>query len=193
MRAAESGVSQAQQELNAAGAGPTKVDSFQADVKVAAAEQALAAAKAEGGNVQQAEWDVQTARLERDQLWAAKDTGAERAAVDAAKAQVASANTALEEARRSTLPYLPSSEVLYLTELPRRVDAVTVERGTILSGAAMTVSGATVRLTGAAAEADARLLQVGAEAVFDLPDGADRKSTRLNSSHSDRSRMPSSA
>lgn len=35
----------------------------------------------------------------------------------------------------------------------------------------MTVSGATVRLTGAAAEADAGLLEVGAEATFDLPDG----------------------
>ncbi|WP_341955340.1 hypothetical protein [Microbacterium sp. LWH13-1.2] len=175
VRAAESGFTQAQQDLNTASAGPSKVDSWQADVKVAAAEQALASAIAEGGDVQQAEWDVQTARLERDQLWAPKDTDALRAALESAEAQVASAKTALEEARQSILPYLPSSEVLYLTELPRRVDAVTVERGSILSGAAMTVSGATVRLTGAAAEADARLLQVGAEAVFDLPDGAEHR------------------
>lgn len=35
----------------------------------------------------------------------------------------------------------------------------------------MTVSGATVRLTGAAAEADAALLEVGAEGTFELPDG----------------------
>jgi hypothetical protein len=175
VRSAQSGVSQAQQALNAAGAGPSKVDSWQADVKIAQAEQALAAAKASGEGVQQAEWDLQTARLERDQLWAAKDTGAERAALDAARAQVTSANQALEEARRNVLPYLPSSEVLYLTELPRRVDAVSMERGTILSGSAMTVSGATVRLTGAAAEADARLLQVGAEAAFDLADGTEHR------------------
>lgn len=175
VRSAESGVTQAQQAVNAAGAGPSAVDAWQADVKVAQAQQALAAAKAAGEGVQQAEWDLKTARLERDQLHAAKDTGAERSALDAARAQVTSAQEALEDARRSVLPYLPSSEVLYLTELPRRVDAVTVERGSILSGAAMTVSGATVRLTGAAADADARLLAVGAEAVFDLPDGAEHR------------------
>jgi hypothetical protein len=39
----------------------------------------------------------------------------------------------------------------------------------------MTVSGATVRLTGAAAEADARLLEVGAEGVFELPDGTEHR------------------
>lgn len=39
----------------------------------------------------------------------------------------------------------------------------------------MTVSGATVRLTGAAAEADARLLETGAEATFELPDGTEHR------------------
>lgn len=172
VRSAQSGVSQAQQTLNTAGAGPSKVESFQADVKVAQAEQELANAKASGAGVQEAEWALQTARLERDQLWAAKNTGSEKTALDAARAQANSADQALQQARQDVLPYLPSSEVLYLTELPRRVDAVTVERGSVLSGAAMTVSGATVRLTGAAAEADARLLKVGAEASFELPDGA---------------------
>lgn len=69
------------------------------------------------------------------------------------------------------MAFLPSSEVLYLTGLPRRVDTVNVTRGAVLQGAAMTVSGATVRLTGSAGEADAALLQVGGEASFELPDG----------------------
>lgn len=171
VRAAQSGVSEAQKAVNEAAAGPSAVDSWQADVKVAAAQQALATAQAEGGDVQQAQWDLQTAQLERDQLHKAKDTSSQRSALDSARAQVTSANEALEEARQKVLPFLPASEVLYLTELPRRVDAVEVERGTVLSGAAMTVSGATVRLTGAAAEADAALLTVGAEASFELPDG----------------------
>ncbi|PCE14247.1 hypothetical protein AUC47_06370 [Microbacterium sp. SZ1] len=178
VRSARSEVSRAQQELTAAGAGPSKVESFQADVAVAKAEQALADARngVEGApTVQQAEWDLQTARLERDQLWAAKNTGAEKAALDAARAQVDSANQALESARESVLPYLPASEVLFLTELPRRVDAVEVKRGTTISGPVMTVSGATVRLTGAAAEADARLLEVGSEATFELPDGTEHR------------------
>lgn len=177
VRSAESGVAQAQQALAAAGAGPSSLESWQADVRVAQAEQALADARngVEGISVQQAEWDLQTARLERDQLWAGKDTGAEKAALDAARAQVDSANQELERARQSVLPYLPSSEVLFLTELPRRVDAVNVTRGTSISGAVMTVSGATVRLTGAAAEADARLLKAGAEGTFELPDGTEHR------------------
>ncbi|WP_082914214.1 hypothetical protein [Microbacterium sp. H83] len=177
VRSAESGVAQAQQALTAAGAGPTALEGWQADVRVAQAEQALADARngVEGTSVQQAEWDLQTARLERDQLWAARNTGAERAALDTARAQVNSAAEALESARQSVLPYLPASEVLFLTELPRRVDAVEVARGTSISGAVMTVSGATVRLTGAAAEADARLLEVGAVATFELPDGTEHR------------------
>lgn len=175
VRSANDSVSQAQAALDAAGSGPSKVDSWQADVKVAQAEQALADAKATGEGVQQAEWDLQTARLERDQLWAAKNTGAEQAMLDSAYAQVDAANEALETARESVLPFLPSSEVLYLTELPRRVDAVNVKRGDTVSGSSMTVSGATVRLTGAAAEADARLLTAGAEGVFELPDGTEHR------------------
>lgn len=177
VRAAQSGVAQAEQALAAAGAGPSSLETWQADVRVAQAEQALADAKngAEGTNVQQAEWDVQTARLERDQLWAARDTGAERAALDAARQQVGAAEESLASARESVLPYLPSGEVLFLTELPRRVDAVNVKRGSAISGAVMTVSGATVRLTGAAAEADARLLEAGAEGIFELPDGTEHR------------------
>jgi hypothetical protein len=182
VRDAQSSVTQAQQALTAAGAGPSKLESWQADVKVAQAEQALADAKAcvPGGEspcpgIQQAEWDVQTAKLERDQLWSAKNTGSEKAALDAARSQVDAANEALESARQSVLPYLPAGEVLFLTELPRRVDAVNVKRGSTIQGSVMTVSGAAVRLTGAAAEADARLLKVGSEATFELPDGTQQR------------------
>lgn len=177
-QSARKAVAEAQKALEAAGAGPSKVESWQADVAVAKAEQALADARngVDGApSAQQAEWDLQTARLERDQLWATKNTGAEQAALDAARAHVDSADTALESARQSVLPFLPSSEVLFLTELPRRVDAVNVTRGATVSGAVMTVSGATVRLTGAAAEADARLLKTGAEGVFELPDGTEHR------------------
>jgi hypothetical protein len=182
VRSAESGVTQAQQALTAAGAGPSTLESWQADVKVAQAEQALAEAKncVPGGDsacpsVQQAEWDLQSARLERDELWSAKNTSSEKAALDAARAQVDAANASLESARQAVLPYLPAGEVLFLTELPRRVDAVNVSRGSAIQGAVMTVSGASVRLTGAAAKADAGLLEVGAEAAFVLPDGTEHR------------------
>lgn len=175
VRVAHESVTQAEQALAAAAAGPKELDVWQADVRVAQAEKALDDAKrgVEGApTVQQAEWDLRTAQLERDQVHAAHDTGSEQAAVNAAYAQVDAANQELSLARQKVLPFLPVGEVLYLTELPRRVDAVNVERGSTIQGSVMTVSGATVRLTGAAADADARLLKVGAEGTFELPDGA---------------------
>ena len=75
------------------------------------------------------------------------------------------------------MPFLPSGEVLYLTDLPRRVDAVNVARGKILQGAAMVVSGATITVTGGVASADAPLLSVGDTATFDMPDGGTHDAT----------------
>ena len=121
-------------------------------------------------------------RSARRQLEAAAQTpdadqGALEDAVDAARSQLGSAENAAERARLQTLPYLPSSEVLFLTALPRRVDAVKAKRGSVLQGTAMTVSGATVRLTGSAAEADARLLKAGTTGTFSLPDGTAHTAT----------------
>lgn len=175
VRSAQSGVVDAEKALTAAGAGPTPVEAFQADVAVQTAVEALDAARAAGEGVPAAERALHTANLERDAIWAPRDTSSEASALESARAAVASANEALEEARQKALPFLPASEVLYLTELPRRVDAVNVQRGSIVEGAAMTVSGATVRLTGAAAEADARLLEAGGEATFELPDGTEHR------------------
>ncbi|MFK3833444.1 hypothetical protein [Microbacterium sp. NPDC087868] len=175
VRSAQSGVADAEKALTAAGAGPTPVEAFQADVAVQTAVEALDAARAAGEGVPAAERALHTANLERDAIWAPRDTSSEASALESARAAVTSANEALEEARQKALPFLPASEVLYLTELPRRVDAVNVQRGSIVEGAAMTVSGATVRLTGAAAEADARLLEAGAEAAFELPDGTEHR------------------
>lgn len=178
VRSAQDSVTQAEHALAVAGSGPTQLERWQADVRVAEAEKALADAKAgvEGApTVQKAEWDLQTARLERDQLLAGADTSAERSALDSARAQVASAEEALTKAQAAVLPSLPVGDVLFLTELPRRVDAVAVKRGATISGAVMTVSGATVALTSAAAETDARLLKVGDAAVFELPDGTEHR------------------
>ena len=86
--------------------------------------------------------------LRREQLSLPPDTSGQQAALDSARAQRDAAVAGLEKAREEGLSYLPASEVLYLTQLPRRVDNVTVARGDVLSGAAMTVSGADVQLVG---------------------------------------------
>ncbi|SDQ85138.1 hypothetical protein [Microbacterium sp. cf332] len=185
LRSAQEGVRSAEQALSAArgqlaSAGRDGNAIARADLDIANARAVLQAARdaaAEWDVVVEAQNQVATAELAREQLNSAPDTSAERAAVDSAAAQLSQAQEDLGRARQQALPALPAGEVLYLTELPRRVDAVAAERGSILSGAAMTVSGATVALSGSAAEADAKLLTAGATATFALPDGAEHAAT----------------
>lgn len=173
VRTANDGVASAEKAVAEAGAGPSRSELLDLDVAVAAAEQALAAAKRTGEGIQQAEWDLQKARVAREDALAPKDTSAEQSALTSAREDVTAAEKDLEEARQDALPYLPASEVLFLTELPRRVDEVKVKRGDVLADAALTVSGATIRLTGAAAEADGALIAKGGDATFELPDGTE--------------------
>lgn len=178
VRSAEQALSAARAALGAAGRNGNAI--ARADLEVANARAVLQGARDNGASwdeIVAAQNQVATAELAREQLNAAPDTSSERAAVDAAASQLSQAQDDLVRARQQALPALPAGEVLYLTELPRRVDAVTAERGSILSGAAMTVSGATVALTGSAAEADAKLLTVGSTASFALPDGAEHAAT----------------
>lgn len=111
------------------------------------------------------------AKVQRKEGLKRPDTSYLKAAVKSAEAARTDAGKELSRARNDARPYLPESEVLFLTQLPRRVDFVNVSRGSTIDGAVMGVSGATVELTGSAADADAKLLEVGDEAFFDLPDG----------------------
>jgi len=174
VRSAQQAVAAARADLDKARSGADVVTVKSADNAVAAAQRAVddaIAANRPASEIADLQDTLALRRLERQQLDAPADTSAQRAAVDAANAQVEQAQQDLQRAREGSMAFLPSSEVLYLTGLPRRVDTVNVARGAVLQGAAMTVSGATVRLSGSAGEADAALLQVGGEASFDLPDG----------------------
>ncbi|MFT4136151.1 hypothetical protein [Microbacterium sp.] len=174
VRSAEDALASANQQLAKAGSGPDPVEVLEVDNRIASLQRQIAKARAEAPDtVPDLEGELAVARLQREQLFAGVDTSAERSMVDSAQGQVTAAYEALERARQEVQPYLPSSEVLFLTQLPRRVDDVKAVRGNVLEGVAMTVSGAAVRLTGAAAEADARLLTVGSPARFELPDGAE--------------------
>lgn len=99
------------------------------------------------------------------------NTNAEQAAVNAANDAVNDAQAALVSAQEAALPTLPSSEVLFLAGLPRRVDDVSVKRGDVLSGSPMSVSGATLTISGTVSQQDAELLSEGAKAVFSAPNG----------------------
>lgn len=188
VRAAQQSVDAARAELSRAQAGPNAVEIREADNAVSRAQRALDATVAEKpadpndpdyaskmarwqAAVGDAQDNLALAQLQRQQLGSGTDTSAQRAAVDSARQQLADAQAALERAQQAALPHLPSGEVLYLTELPRRVDAVNVARGQVLQGPAMVVSGAAITVTGGVAPADAALLKVGDVAAFDLPDG----------------------
>lgn len=182
VRSAEQAVASAQSELSTARGGASAVEIREADNAVASARRQLEAERSKDpaervtplGDLEDA---LGLADLRRQQLNVAPDTSAQRSAVESASSQLAQARDDLTRARQDALPALPAGEVLYLTELPRRVDAVQARRGSILEGSAMTVSGATVALTGSAAEADATLLSAGAAATFELPDGSEHTAT----------------
>lgn len=177
---AEQGVTSAQRELDAARGGADAVAVREADNAVGSARRELDAARATGADplaVADLQDALGLAELRRSQLDRPADTGAQQDALAAARSARTQAAEELARAREGALATLPQAEVLFLTELPRRVDAVNVERGASASGAALTVSGADVRLTGAAAEADAQLLEVGARAVFELADGTEHAAT----------------
>lgn len=183
VRSAEQGLLTAQNDLATTPVGATPVEIRQADNAIASASREFEAARSADpqdpvqlGNLLDT---LELAQLQRQELGADRTDATERAAVDAALVQLTQAQEELARAEEAALPSLPAGEVLFLADLPRRVDAVTAERGSILEGAAMTVSGATLGLSGSAAEADARLLEAEDRATFELPDGAPHEATVL--------------
>ncbi|RZU30673.1 hypothetical protein [Blastococcus saxobsidens] len=181
VRSAEQGVAAAQAELAGARRGPSAVEVREADNGVAGAKRELDAALATTpddpvviGNLRDA---LALAQLRRQELDVPPDTTAQRASLSAAQQQLDQARAALTESQQAVLPTLPAGEVLYLSRLPRRVDAVETRRGAVLQGAAMTVSGATLGLSGTVAAADARLLSAGMPATFELLDGEEHAAT----------------
>ncbi|MBO3101556.1 hypothetical protein [Cellulomonas fengjieae] len=172
VRAAQDGLAAAQRELAGAGGGPARSTIIGLDTAVAVAramladEQARCAAPTEEVpcsqiDLLQAQGAVAQAEAERAEADSPADTGAQRAAVAAAQTQLASAREDQAEAQTATLTPLPASEVVFVPSLPRRVDVVSATRGGTVTGEFMSVSGATIQITGSATRADAELLTVG--------------------------------
>ena len=137
-------------------------------------------------DIRSAERSLRSARVELSRTQTALDLAAEAgtpnltaevAARDAAAEEVAEAQQSLAQAQEDALPKLPSSEVAFLSGLPRRVDEVTVKRGALLEGSPMVVSGATLAIVGTISAQDAALLPEGATASYSGPDGSERTAT----------------
>ena len=180
-RSAEDALTSAQNDLSAASAGPSAVAVQQADNSVRSAQRALDSAKAatptdsdQVANLQDA---LDLAITERHALDVAPNTSAQRLAVASATRSLAEARAALVLANQNALPVLPLSEVLFVPQLPVRVDKVDAHQGERLGGAAMTLSGTTVALTGSVDIGDAKLLKTADAATFDLPGGGKHPAT----------------
>ncbi|WP_233198180.1 hypothetical protein [Cryobacterium sp. Y50] len=177
---AEAGVSSAQASVDSANnalatvqGAASNVDVVEQGNLVRSAERALASARADGtpNEIADAAEAVTLAVARRVQALAPRDSSAETAAVTAAKAELTRAGENLNDARDGALAYLPAGEVLYLPGLPRRVDEISVKRGSSITGPVMRVSGATLVISGSATANDAALLEVGAPAILAMPDG----------------------
>ncbi len=173
--AAQAGVATARAALEAVRAGPSKAARMEQDNLVRAAERELGAAQAAGDPlaVAAATDALALARAQREAALAAPATTEQAAALTGAEAQLAEARRALAAAREAVLTTLPASEVVYLPSLPRRVDQVSVQRGSVVDGPVMQVSGAELEVVASAAPADAALLSVGTAATFPAPDGSE--------------------
>lgn len=125
--------------------------------------------------VRDANVGVAQAQAALDQARAAEapSTASEQASLNAAWESLSDAQEALGEAQAAVLPTLPAGEALFLSGLPRRADEVNVKRGDVLSGSPMSVSGATLSITGTVSKQDADLLSEGLVAQFAGPDGSD--------------------
>ena len=102
---------------------------------------------------------------------------AQQAAINSAADAVSDAQASLTTAQQGVLATLPASEALFLADLPRRVDAVSVKRGDILQGSPMTVSGATLTIVASVSKQDAELLSEGLTALFNAPGGDELTAT----------------
>ena len=185
VRSAEEQVGEAQRRLSAAGDPLARVE---ADGRVAAAQAGLNDANAELASCQAAAdpanpcatAPVAAAQAELNSALAARnaaynpDTSDLRAAVSAAQRALGEARATLAEAQAAVVTPLPAAEVVYLATTPRRVDAVDVRRGSMVSGASvMTVSGATLQIVGNLDKAEADLVTEGTVVTLTLPDGTE--------------------
>ena len=181
MQSAEDAVASAQNDLAKALSGPSSVDLAAADNTLRSAQRALDAAKSaqpsDPNQVADLEDALRLAEIERAALVAQPEASAERLAVTTATRAVTQARDELTVATQKALPSLPASEVLYVPQLPARVDKVDAKLGVVLEGPAMTISGATLGLSGSIDTGDAKLIEVGDHASFELADGSSHGAT----------------
>ena len=87
--------------------------------------------------------------------------------VEDARSDLAEAQDSLAELESETGTWIPAGELIFLERLPVRVDLLTAERGSSVSGAFMTVTGSDLAVRGSVAVRDVSLVKEGGEAWLD--------------------------
>ena len=84
-----------------------------------------------------------------------------------ARSDLIEAQDALEKLESETGVWMPAGELIFLERLPVRVDLLTVERGSSVSGSFMTVTGSELAVRGSVLVRDVSLVKEGGEAWID--------------------------
>lgn len=92
-------------------------------------------------------------------------------ALDAQREQLLESQEQLAELESSTGTWLPDYEFMFLSNLPRRINRVLVDRGGLVgSGAVIQATGAELRVVGGIPEVNRPLVTLGDRVVVDEPD-----------------------
>ena len=110
---------------------------------------------------------VESARSGLDD--AARGVEDARSGLDDARAETADAEADLAKLESETGIWIPAGELIFLERLPVRVDRLTAERGSTVSGSFMTVTGSELAVRGSVLVRDVSLVREGREARIEDP------------------------
>lgn len=169
---AEEEVVAAQGELDVALQPIAESERLEADAAVTSAQWALTGAQVEGDPVAIAESQSQLAIAvaRRDELLAPRTAPVESATLGHAQGRLDTARFELAELGARAATRLPAAEVVFVSNLPRRVDAVHVISGGAVNGPVLRLSGTDVVVLASLGTVDAQLVTAGLGAELDLGD-----------------------
>ena len=146
-----------------------------ASADLAAAVSAVTAAEASAAEVEieqaalvrQADDAVAIAKAQLAELLAPPDTSFELSALSAAKDDLSDAQNDLAQLLADYGTWLPAGQVVFLDFMPVRVDRQSVERGDIVSGSFMTVSGSDLTIASSVPDRDSANVPEGLTVIIE--------------------------
>lgn len=169
LAAADARLRHAATALAAAAGPPARSAVLAAEAAVAAARHQVDAAVAAGDEGARVAADAQrrVAEAQLEELRAGRDTAVERAEADAAAAERDAAAAELMAAAAAAATPFPAAELVFVADLPRRVDALSGSRGATLDGPLARLSGTELVVRAELGSADRQLVSLGDRVVVD--------------------------